>query len=975
MKQMTVKYGFRLLEEREIKEVKGIGSMWLHEQSGARLFHIASEDDNKVFSVSFRTPPQDDTGLPHILEHSVLCGSRKFPLKEPFVELVKGSLNTFLNAMTFPDKTMYPVASRNDQDFRNLVDVYLDAVFYPNIHDNPWTLKQEGWHYELENLDGELTYNGVVYNEMKGVFSSPDSVLEQKIFSSLFPNTPYGKESGGDPEAIPQLTQADFEEYHRTYYHPSNSFFYLYGDMNLDKYLQFFDEEYLRNFEKIEVDSTIPMEEAFSAPVEESVEYSLSQDEEVEEKSILTLNWAMDIRQDLTLAMGLDLLCHILLETSASPLKKALQDAGIAKDISGDFQDSLLQPVLSITATFGEESSKEKFKEVVFTTLEKIVKEGLSPKLIEASLHRQEFSLREGVTGSTPKGLIYGIRAMNTWLYDGHPADSLAYEVPLKTLKDGAKKGYFENLIQTYLLDNPHRSLVIAKPVLGLTEKMDGKVAQKLAQWKKEQTPETLEIIIQETKELNQRQTAPDSEENLNTIPLLKRSDLSEKPDFPQWQEKMLDDEMVEIRQELFTSGILYSSFAFDGWVIPQEDVAYVHLLSSLLGRMDTENYKYEDLSNEVNLRSGGLSFALYSWGDKNDPKTFYPRFSVKTKALVEDIEPLSQLVLEILLQSKFTDEKRLKELIAESRARMENSMNEAGQQIAVGRLAAALSDQGAYNYIGQLPFYQFIRKMDEHFDQEKGSLLEKLNEVYKKIFSRVGLVINVTGDREELSVWEKVAPKFLSSLANEKWGKQNYTFNSLPKTEGIGSGSKVQYVAQGFNYRAQGQDFQGVYKIVETILRYDYLWNRIRVQGGAYGAAARFERSGNAIFNSYRDPNLKETLEVYQGLGEYLRNFNPGEREMTKYIIGTMSGLDTPLTPYLKSEMALSAHFSGVTVEDIQKERTQVLKAQPEMIQALAPWIEKGIQDGIYCVFGSEDKIKKQKDLFEKIISATNCD
>lgn len=967
------RHGFVLLEQNEIKEVKGIGTLWEHEKSGARLFHISSEDDNKVFSVSFRTPPSDDTGLPHILEHSVLCGSRKFPLKEPFVELVKGSLNTFLNAMTFPDKTMYPVASRNDQDFKNLVDVYLDAVFFPNIYNNPWTLKQEGWHYELENLEGELTYNGVVYNEMKGVFSSPDALLEQEIFSALFPDTPYGKESGGDPEKIPQLTQEEFEKFHETYYHPSNSFFYIYGNMNLDEYLQFFNEEYLGKFKKEKIDSKIERQSAFAAPKEAMIEYPISEEDDPEGKAIFTLNWVTDTEQDITLAMGLDLLCHILLETSASPLRKALQDAGIAKEISGDFQDSLLQPVFSVTATFGRKEKKDEFVQIVFKTLKKLVAEGISRDLVMASLHRQEFSLREGVTGSTPKGLIYGIRCMNTWLYDKDPADSLRYEVALKSIKEGVENGFFENLIQRFLLDNSHQALVCAIPAPGLLERKEKENIRKLSEWKFNLSKEELEVIIAETQELSLRQETPDPIENLNTIPLLKRSDMRRESDFPEWKETVLSDQSVLLEQQLFTGKILYFSLSFDGKKISQEDLGYFHLLSSLLGRVSTQNYHYEDLSNKVNQRSGGMSFSLYGWGRKEDENSFDPRFTLKTKALSEDISSLTELIQEILTCSRFDEEKRIRDLISESRARMESSMNDAGQQIAIGRLNAMLSAPGAYNYYGQLPLYQFIKNLDENFEDEKNILVEKLKEVYRKIFSAGNLVINATGDQEELVIWKNLIPDLLNSLPKESLAQQEYQFPVLPKTEGIFTSSKVQYVVQGFNYRKMGKEFNGIYKVVETILRYDYLWNRIRVQGGAYGAAARFERSGGTIFSSYRDPNLAETLEVYQGIGNYLRNFSPDEREMTKYVIGTVSGLDTPLTSSMKADLVLSAYFSGVTVEDIQRERIQVLEVTSNQIREMASWIDGGVEKNMYCVFGNEDKIKTEKGRFERIISATD--
>lgn len=964
--------GFRQIDHQDIVELRGEGSLWQHEKTGARLFFIDCEDDNKVFSVSFRTPPADDTGLPHILEHSVLCGSRKFPLKEPFVELVKGSLNTFLNAMTYPDKTMYPVASRNDRDFKNLVDVYLDAVFFPNIYNNPWTLRQEGWHYELDSVEGEVSYNGVVYNEMKGVFSSSDAILEREVFKVLFPDTPYGKESGGDPDAIPNLTQAQFEEFHRTYYHPSNSFIFLYGKLDITEYLTFFDQEYLGRFDKLTVNSEILPQSAFKARKKSVVYYPVTQDETIEGKALLSLNWVTGLGEDPAELMGLDVLSHILLETSASPLKKALQDANIGKEISGHFQDGILQPIFSVVSTHAKEDQEADFIQVIESTLEKLATDGLDPKLVAASLHRYEFQLREGSTGTTPKGLIQGIRAMDTWLYGGHPVDALRYEEPLKVLKDGATQGFFENLIKKCLLNNSHQALVIALPQPGLSEQKEKQSAEALQAWKAQQSEETLLQVIAESKELEKRQGAPDSPEQLATIPLLDRKDLKVEPDFPVWQEKKLENQVTELTQELFTSRILYLSLYFDTHIVEQKDVPYLQLVTALLGRMNTSRRPYSDLSNEINLRSGGLSFSHWAVGDKAEGSIYHPRFTVKTKMLGEDLAGALELLEEILLETRFDDSKRLKELIAEARARWESSLSEMGQQLATGRLASYLSEQGAYNDLSQLPFYRFLKELDDQFEERKTEIQESLKRVCGMIFRQPNLLINRVGGKEEIQAANQLLPQFLEKFSKKLLPKVNYKFDVKPLNEGLLSGSKVQYVAQGFNFRTLGKSYRGIYKLLETVLRYDYFWTRIRVQGGAYGSHARFERAGTMMFSSYRDPNLVETLNVYKELPEFLRSFAPDEREMTKYVIGTISGLDTPLTPSLKGDVAVSAFFSGVTAQDVAQERLDILKAQPKDLQDLADWIESGIAENTICIFGGEEKLKKQTQLFSRLIPVT---
>lgn len=966
----SVYYGFKLLSQRKIDEINSTARVFSHVKSGARLFSLENDDDNKVFSISFRTPPKDSTGTPHILEHSVLCGSRKFPTKEPFVELAKGSLNTFLNALTFSDKTMYPVASKNDKDFYNLMDVYLDAVFYPNIYKYPEIFMQEGWHYELDDSEGDMTYKGVVYNEMKGAFSAPESILFRKIQESLYPDTPYGVESGGDPDVIPKLSLEEFLAFHKKYYHPSNSYIYLYGNGNTLEQMKFIDENYLRYFDKADIDSGIPVQEAFKEMKEVDMQYPISPDEDDVDKTFLSMNFSTGRSTVPDTYLALEILEYLLLETPASPLKKALIEADLGKDVFGQYDNSILQPVFSIVVKNSNQDKKDEFKNVVLNTLRRLVEKGIDKKLIEAAINKIEFELREAEGRGMPKGLLYGIRCMDSWLYGADPSIHLEYEPVLKEIKSALTTDYFERLIEKYLLNNPHCSLIMLKPEKGLAERKAREVRDKLARYKSSLNPGEIQRIIDRTRKLKERQAALDSPEDLRKIPLLDIKDIEPKAKKLELVEEYEHDVKI-LYHPAFTNRIGYINLFFDSSSVPVELLPYVGLLSDVLGKVSTESLNYADLSNEININTGGIDFISDAYTVNMDPKKYYPKFIIRSKALVEKVKNLFEIVSQIIRSSSFEDERRLKEIIQETRSQLEMRVFDRGHVVAARRLYSYFSSSGYYlELVSGLAYYKFIKGLEKDFDSKLEEVRTNLKRVSDHIFNTDNLILGVTCDRSDYDGVKQCLSSLFRGLNSTKQNGGEYDFELSPRNEGLLTPGKVQYVAKGYNFIKLGYTYSGTLQVLRTITAYDYLWGRVRVRGGAYGAFNRFDRNGDMYFVSYRDPNLKETVAVYDGTSNFVKNFTTDDREMVKYIIGTISRVDSPLTPSMEGEVAVENYIRNITYEDIQKERDEILSTKQEDIKSLAGLISDVMKQSYICVLGSEEKIKENSDMFSNMIN-----
>ena len=962
--------GFSVINIQRIEELKATGFEMVHHKSGAKLYYLQSEDDNKVFSVSFRTPPNDSTGLPHILEHSVLCGSEKYPLKDPFVELAKGSLNTFLNAMTFSDKTMYPVASRNDQDFMNLMDVYMNAVFFPNLHHHPEILKQEGWHYDINTPEEPLKIKGVVYNEMKGAFSSPEQVLFRKIQETLFPDTPYGFESGGDPDHIPALTQEKFTQYHKTYYHPSNAYFYLYGNGDMEKHLAHINDNYLSRFEKIQVDSTIPLQKAFDQPEEITIPYPVGKEEETEGKTYISLNYVTGNTTDPELQLAMEMLNYVLLGTSAAPLKKAIIKSGIGKDVFGSFDSSVLQPVFSIIVKNSDENKKEEFVKLVNDTLHQLIEEGIDKNLIESVINIHEFKLREADFGRYPKGLIYGMKLMESWLYDKDPALHLEFEKILPKIRESLHSPYFENLIKTMLLNNQHRNLLVVVPEKGLNETKEQQLKQQLEEKKAAMGESEIQKLIKENQLLEEWQDKPHTEEELSVMPLLTLEDLDENPEIIPGELDIRDDYHI-LKHSMFTNQIQYTSLYFDVMKVRDEELPYLGLLTRMLGRLSTRSYTYEELSNQLNLNTGGIYATTDTVSQVHQPEVTRYFLKIRGKSLVHKTQAFWHLMDEIYTGTKWDDVSRIREVLREVKSRIEMSLHQEGHMVAARRALASFSPESAFNeMISGVNFYHFLCDLDDAFDTRIEEVVEKMQAILQKVLVKKHHLITYTGDEENYEAYLPHMMKMMSKLPDDSEGAEDVTRYSLGQgNEGLILPSQVQYVAKASNFIKHGYVHTGSMQVMRTVLSLDYLWKRIRVSGGAYGAMAGFSKNGNSYFVSYRDPNLKETLVVYDEMASYLQKFNVSQREMTKYIIGTMSRMDTPLTPSMKGEKADVQYLSGYTLEDELDERRQVIQTTIDDIRNLGNMVDEMMQDNIFCVVGNETNVKNEASLFDRMI------
>ncbi|MBE3597054.1 MAG: insulinase family protein [Hydrogenibacillus sp.] len=974
------RYGFHLEAKQTIDEIRADAYVFRHEPSGARLLALLADDDNKVFSIAFRTPPASSNGLPHILEHAVLNGSRKYPLKEPFVELAKGSLNTFLNAMTFPDKTVYPVASRNPRDLRNLMDVYLDAVFYPNLKHDPHILAQEGWHYELNQKDDPLVIRGVVYNEMKGAYSTPESVLYQALVAALYPDTPYRFDSGGDPDVIPTLTQAEFVRFHETYYHPSNSYLFLYGDVDLEETLKYLNDAYLAQFERRAVDSALPLTTPFAAPKEVHVPYAVAPDERPEGKDYLSVGFVVHDALDTEQSLAFDILKYILLDSPAAPLKEALLRAGFGQDVFGMYEAELRQPLFAVVAKGANRADLGRFAAAVDSALRRFAAEGLPPKLVEGAIARTEFALREADTRGYPKGLVYNFRALGTWLYDGDPFQGLRWRSALEKIKSEAPNGYFERLIEERLLNNRHRVHLALEAVPGLTEQKESELRQALEAKKKALSEAEIERLIAETKALLDRQKKPDDPETLALLPQLTRDDVPKTAEWVPTETQTVEGTRLFVHP-IATNGIGYMSFYFPLGGLAADDLPYAAAIAYVLGKVDTTERGYADVTTAVDRETGGIRFSIETIERYDAPRgaatgevegadgeAFTPYLVVRVKALTPKIASALALVGEIMQKSRLDDAKRLRQLFAEQRSRIEMMLYDRGHIVAAERMLALFSPAAKVRDLtGGIEYYRTLKNWLKADASAFEEVLANLRRVYTDVVRRDGLVASLTGEEEELDAFTAAYGPWVRALrAGDRPKAAAWRFDAGVKSEALLAAAKVQYVAKGYNFKALGYDYTGALEVLKTILSYDYLWNRVRVQGGAYGSMVGFERGGNVYFVSYRDPHLEETLAVFDEVPKYIARFSADEREMTKYVLGTISRLDRPLSPSMKGERGDRYALSGLTEAIVNAERAEILGVTPEDIRALAPLVEDVLKHGRIAVLGGSERLRASAGLFQ---------
>lgn len=960
---------YEILDEHRVEDVQSDGFILRHKKSGARIAILSNNDDNKVFYIGFRTPPEDETGVPHIIEHTTLCGSKKFPVKDPFIELAKGSLNTFLNAMTYPDKTVYPVASCNDQDFKNLMDVYLDAVFNPNITKYEEIFKQEGWHYELTGKDDELKINGVVYNEMKGAYSSPDEVLSSQIYRSLFPDNTYSKDSGGNPEYIPKLTYEAYLDFYHKYYHPSNSYIYLYGDMDVVERLEWLDKEYLSLYDYKKVNSEINKQPAFDEIKNVEAQYSITMDDSQENKTYLSYNRVVGDSLDEMLYQAFDVLDYALVSSPGAPVKQALIDAGIGDDVYGSYDAGILQPVFSFVAKNANASQADEFESIIESTLKEVVKTGINKEALLAGINSSEFKFREADFGQFPKGLLFGLNCLDSWLFDDmKPFIHLECLGTFAKLRKAVDTDYFEKLIQEYLLDNTHGSSVTVKPKRGLGNEREEALAKELSDYKASLSDEEIKKLIEDTEHLKKYQEEPSSDEDLRKLPMLTRADMKKNAmPFSNIEDELLDVKVV--RHDIESNGIDYISFLFDAGDFAQSELGYLGFFTNALGLVSTEKYSYTDLANATNIYTGGISTGTASHPDIKDRNNFVFKFEVKLKVLEKNLDKALELMEQMLLTSDFTDTKRLGELVAQIKARLQANLSSSGHLVAAMRSMSSFSRYALYqDELKGVAFYRSICRIEKELSESPKSVSDKLAAIAKKLFARNRMLISFTGNNEAYCnakpSLEKVIAGFdkMSAVGNQA----EVHFNTAK--EAFIDASQIQYVAKTGDFICEGYEYTGALRLLRIILSYDYLWINVRVKGGAYGCMNTFLRSGESYFVSYRDPNLSDTLDVYDRIPEYIKSFSPDERDMTKYIIGTFSALDTPMNPEAKGSRSLSAYLEGITYEQIQKERNEILNAQPEDIRRLADLVKAVLKKDSICVIGNENMIKESAGLFENV-------
>ncbi|MCC6975858.1 MAG: insulinase family protein [Anaerolineae bacterium] len=960
---------FELLREEFVPDIKSKVQLFRHKKSGAQVLSIQNDDENKSFSVNFFTPVTDSTGLPHIMEHSVLCGSRKYPVKEPFIEMNKGSLATFLNAFTFPDRTCYPVASQNAQDFYNLIDVYLDAVFYPRI--TPETLKQEGWHYELDDPSQPLNFKGVVFNEMKGNYSSPESLVEQHSMNGLFPDTLYGFDSGGDPREIPNLTYERFKHYHDTYYHPANAMIYFYGDDDPEKRLEIIDG-YLRDFDAIKVDRTVAKQPRWDAPKRKTYHFEGGE----ESKAQFTLNWIITDSTQIEEMTALEVLSHILIGTSASPLQQTLIESGLGEGLSAaNLERNIYELYFSVGLKGIAPEDVEKGESLILDTLRGLVEKGIDPDMIEASLNTIEFRVRELNTGGFPRGLAMLLNVLTTWTYNADPIAPLFMEGPLTALKTRLASGekVFEEMIRKYFLDNPHRLTMTLTPKAGFQDALEAQERARLETVRASMSDADLKRIAEETEQLKAAQEAPDSPESLAKLPALHLNDLDRvNKTIPREIENA--DGVPVIYHDLFTNGIAYVDIGFNLFALPAEYLPLVPLFSDALLELGTIKEDYIKLTQRIGQKTGGINVSTLTSPMRTDRSKAVAYLMVRGKSTVGRLDDLLAIFEDILLTVKLDNQERFKQIALEAKASMEGALLPAGHRVVNDRLRAAYNlIDWAEEQMGGLSALFALRELIKQIDSDWGGVLAKLEDMRRLLVNRKAMIVNVTLDGPN---WEKSRSqisRFVGTLPAFEPTLKVWQPVLKPVNEAFSLPSQVNYVAKGANLYDLGYELHGSFLGTMNFLNSGYLWERVRVQGGAYGGFSMFDRlSGVWTFLSYRDPNLTGTLRNYDGAAAYLKSVELPERELTRVIIGGIGIMDAYQLPDAKGFTSLTRYLIGESDEMRQKTREQLLGMTVKDIQALGTVLEKLNSSATVTVLGSPNAIESANVELGGLLSVT---
>lgn len=956
-----------VIKKEELKDIASKGTLLKHVKSGAKVVLLENDDNNKMFCIGFRTPPYDDTGVPHIIEHSVLCGSEKYPVKEPFVELMKGSLNTFLNAMTFSDKTIYPVASCNDKDFQNLIDVYMDAVLKPNILVNKKIFMQEGWHYELTNKDDEIIYNGVVYNEMKGAFSSADSILYRLSFNSLFPDTPYGTESGGDPKAIPSLTYENFVNFYKKYYHPSNSYIIIYGDCNMEEKLEYLDKEYLSKYDEINPESEIDVQKPFDKIRVVESSYQLPDGQSMENKALMSYNIALPKGTNQLECYALDIINTVLLDSNGAILERALLDKGLGEVISGNFDSGLMQPTFFIKSKNIDENKKVEFIQTIEESLKDIVKNGLNKKALEAALNNYEFKLREADYGGMTKGLIYTYNIFATWLYDENdPFSPLQITEIFDKLRESINTSYYESLITKYFIENNHKSLVVVKPGLDVNSKEEARVKDVLAKYKASLSEDEINKIIEETKELKEYQASNDTKEGLATIPVLTKDDLT--LDVPKTSNIEKESNGVKVIHHDFDgNGIAYTNVYFNLHVLKENELYLAGILRVLLSKLDTEKRKFIDLDQDININTGGLRNVINIYGGtKENTRTQF--FTLSGSSLVNKVDYLLDLINEIIYQTNFDMKDKVKELLQSSAQERSQFFVNGGNSAVAMRCQSYFTEMFSVNdkTVG-IDYYNELMNILNDYDNKYDELINNLKNVCAKLFVKDNAIVGITCNEKEYEEISNSIDKFTNNL---KEGKSEYVLklNLVKKNEGFKAPFNVNYNALCGDFTKANLTFNGSIDVASIIINTEYLWKQVRVLGGAYGCYLFIAVNGCVTFSSYRDPKIEETYDVYKNVIEFLNNLDLSEDELFKFVIGAVGEFDYPSTPSISGVKSMARYFNGTTEELLLKFKTELINTTLQDVKNIAKYLECVIDQNYICTIGNKDKVETSSKMFNKV-------
>ncbi len=953
-------HGFTVNKITEIDEISAVLVEMTHKKSGAKLNFLDREDENKTFSIAFKTIPEDSTGVFHIIEHSVLCGSEKYPVKEPFVELLKGSLNTFLNAMTFPDKTMYPVASRNDKDFLNLISVYLDAVLHPAILTNPNIFRQEGWHYELDGEDGVLTRSGVVLNEMKGAFSSPDELAGYHITNMLYADTCYSYESGGKPDVIPELTYDAFLEAHKKYYHPSNSEIFLDGSVDLDAALSLIDS-FLAPYDAVNMRIDIPDQKPLP-PQRRVVEYEIAEGESPENKTRLELGYMFSSYSDQESVIAASILLDAICSSNESPLKKALLNSGLCEDVGFIPYDSVKQNSITVDFRNVKDGRCDELYELFVNTVRKLAADGIDKNMLTASLNSSEFKSREKNYGTLPHGIIYAMSVLESSLYGGDPAQNLSFGKSYASIRQKLNGDYFEKLLLSLFADNTHMATLIMTPSATLGKENAKRDAEALEKIKSSMSDEELKDIIDTDRALKEWQKTPDSEDGLKTIPALAISDIkAEVERIP--QDVSLTDGVTTLTHNISTNGITYSELIFDITDLDENDIFDLRLLNSLLINVDTESYTALELQNKIKGELG--SFGVSTLPITRDGKTKY-YLVVSASALDSQKNFIPVITKEVLYTSVYTNKEVIKNIVRQMKIASEESFVSSGHLAAFRRASAYSSVESTIDeYYSGYEAHLKIKELDKSFDEVFDSLSLRLKKLSERIFTKERVIASLTGEPD---------PEFIRTLLSTVRCSGTFDPSSSIKPlgirrEGILIPAQVGYASVAMNLDSLNEKFTGSLNVTRSLLSYDYLWNAVRVQGGAYGVGLIARIGGNVGFYSYRDPSPARTVGCYLESADFLRRFAESDEDITKFIIGAV-GDTSPLTsPMLKGAIARSRFLRGIDYEAECKARREIIETDAKELIRIADIIDKVTNSNAVCIVGGREQLDAASDIIDTVL------